>query len=95
VKITIHGPLSGRDWNGQMVGWAPDTLIEVDDRDEKAVAWAKGWAATPHATLVEDVKAKAEKEPAKEPAKAEPKAAAKEPAKEPAKQTHPAGKSSK
>jgi hypothetical protein len=70
VKIIIHGPLSGRDHTGQMVGWAPDSEVTVDDNDPVAVAWAKGWADTPHATLVTDVAAKPEppaKEPAKEP----------------------------
>ena len=67
MKIIIHGPLSGRDHTGQMVGWAPDSEVTVDDSNEAAVAWAKGWADTPHATLVTDVAAKPE--PAKEPAR--------------------------
>ncbi len=87
MKIIIHGPLSGRDHAGQMVGWAPDTEVEVDDGDSKAVAWAKGWADTPHATLVEDVAAKA---PAKPEPPAKPSAsAAKEPTKEPIKPSAP------
>jgi hypothetical protein len=73
VKVIIHGPISARDHKGQMVGWAPDQEVEVDDNDEAAVAWAKGWADTPHGTLVEDAKTKTrEPEPAKEPAKPEP-----------------------
>jgi hypothetical protein len=65
VKVVIHGPISARDHLGQMVGYGPDQQVEVDDSDEKAVAWAKGWADTPFGTLVEDVAAK-------EPAKPEP-----------------------
>jgi hypothetical protein len=65
VKIIVHGPLAGPGWDGSpaLKSWGPDEVVEVSDKDEKAVAWARGWAATPHATLVEDVK---EKEPPKE-----------------------------
>lgn len=62
MKIVIHGPLAGYGPDGTIHSWAPDTEVEVDDKDAKAVAWARGWGATPHATLVEDA-------PAKEPAK--------------------------
>jgi hypothetical protein len=68
VKIIIHGPLAGAGWAGgpALESWGPDQAVEVDDRNEKAVAWARGWAATPHATLVEDVAAP-EPEAVKEP----------------------------
>jgi len=73
VRIVIHGPLAGPGWAGgpALESWGPDQVVEVDDRNAKAVAWARGWAATPHATLVEDV---AVKEPEK------PKAPARHPA---------------
>lgn len=58
MKVVIYGPLSARNHLGEMVGFAPDQLVEVDDDDEKAVAWARGWASTPHGELVEDAKAK-------------------------------------
>jgi hypothetical protein len=69
VKIIIHGPLAGPGWDGSpaLKSWGPDEEVTVDDKDAKAVAWARGWAATPHATLVEDV---AVKEPPKESPKA-------------------------
>jgi len=70
VKIVMHGPMAGPDWNGQIASWGPDTLVEVDDSDEKAVAWCKGWVAM-GADLVEDVA-----KPKAEPVKAEPKKAA-------------------
>jgi hypothetical protein len=65
VKIVIHGPLAGPGWDGSpaLKSWGPNEVVEVSDKDAKAVAWARGWAGTPHATLVEDVK---EKEPPKE-----------------------------
>lgn len=66
MKIIIHGPISARDHLGQMVGFAPDQVVEVDDNDEAAVAWAKGWADTPHGTLVEDTKKTRQAEPARE-----------------------------
>ncbi len=58
MKIVIHGPLAGPWWDGSpaLHSWGPDETVEVDDKNAKAVAWAQGWAATPHATLVEDVK---------------------------------------
>jgi hypothetical protein len=76
VKIIIHGPLAGPGWDGSpaLRSWGPDEVVEVSDKDAKAVAWAKGWAATPHATLVEDVKEKETKAPAPAAAKAEAKA---------------------
>jgi hypothetical protein len=56
VKIIIHGPLAGPGPHGgpALQSWGPDQLVEVDDGDKVAVAWARGWAATDHATLVED-----------------------------------------
>jgi hypothetical protein len=79
VKIVIHGPLAGPGWDGSpaLKSWGPDEEIVIDDKDAKAVAWARGWAGTPHATLVEDVKEKETKAPAQAAAKAEAKAEAK------------------
>ena len=65
-----HG--SGYDWDGHIVGWAPGAPIEIDDSNEKAVAWARAWLGT-GATLVEEVEAKPKAEPVKP---AEPKKAA-------------------
>jgi hypothetical protein len=62
VKIVMHGPLAGPDWHGNIRSFAPDETLEVDDSDEKAVAWCKGWVAM-GATLVEDVAAPAPAEP--------------------------------
>jgi hypothetical protein len=66
VKIIIHGPLAGPGWDGSpaLQSWGPDQLVEVDDRNAKAVAWARGWVDTPYAELVEDVKEKEPKAPA-------------------------------
>lgn len=57
MKIIIHGPLAGKGWDGSaaLKSWGPDQLVEVDDRNPKAVAWARGWLGTRYATLVEDV----------------------------------------
>jgi hypothetical protein len=86
VKVIIHGPLSARDHLGQMVGFAPDQEVEVDDNDPVAVAWAKGWADTPHGTLVDAPKKVREPEP-KQTREPEP---PKEPVREPAKEPTPA-----
>jgi hypothetical protein len=58
VKIIIHGPLAGPGWDGSpaLQSWGPDELVEVDDRNARAVAWARGWLDTPYAELVEDAK---------------------------------------
>lgn len=59
--------VGGRNWRGEMVGF--NGPLEVDDGDEAAVAWARGWL-NQGATLVEDVKtakAKAESESPPEP----------------------------
>jgi len=67
VKIVIHGPLAGYGPDGTIHSWAPDTEVEVDDKDAKAVAWARGWGEGPHATLVEDVAKPKEPEKAAKP----------------------------
>jgi hypothetical protein len=61
VKITMpHG--SGYDWDGHIVGWAPGAVVEIDDSNEKAVAWARAWLDT-GAELVEDAQAAPPPEP--------------------------------
>ena len=47
-----HG--AGPDWNGNIVSWAPNAEVDIDDHNEKAVAWARGWVDA-GAELVEDV----------------------------------------
>jgi hypothetical protein len=68
VKIIMHGPIAGPDWHGgpALGSWAPDQLVEIDDKNAKAVAWARGWVAM-GATLVED--APADKPKPEEPEK--------------------------
>ena len=56
MKIIVHGPAAGPGPHGTIDSWAPDQEVEVDDSDKQAVAWARKFAATPLATLVEDVK---------------------------------------
>jgi hypothetical protein len=56
MKIVVHGPAAGPDHQGMIQSWAPDQEVEIDDGDKQAVAWARKFAATPLATLVEDVK---------------------------------------
>jgi hypothetical protein len=64
VKITVHGPASGYGPDGMLHSWAND-LVEVDDGNKKAVAWARMFVDSGAATLVEDVKeAKAPPPPA-------------------------------
>jgi hypothetical protein len=51
VKIVMHGPLAGPGPHGAMEGWGPNQVIEIDDQDQTAVAWAEGWlemGATPY-----------------------------------------------
>jgi hypothetical protein len=67
VKITVHGPASSVIWDGSMQSWMIDQAVDIDDRDAKAVAWARMAVSTGLATLVEDVKAKETKAPAAKP----------------------------
>jgi len=53
VKIRIAGPLAGPGPHGQIESWGPGQVVEVDDDDEAAVAWAKGWAKGPYGELIE------------------------------------------
>jgi hypothetical protein len=67
VKIIMPG-LAGPDWDGHLVGWAPGHVVDIDDGNEKAVAWARGWLEM-GASLVEDVaKPPPKQEPPKKPA---------------------------
>lgn len=70
MKIIIHGPLAGYGWDGSpaLQSWGPDQVVEVDDRNAKAVAWARGWVDTPYAELVEDVAIRETKETKAPPA---------------------------
>ena len=64
MKIIVHGPAAGPDHQGIIQSWAPDQEVVVDDGDKAAVAWARKFAATPLATLVEDAPVKEAKAPA-------------------------------
>jgi hypothetical protein len=55
MKIIVHGPAAGPGPHGLIESWAPGQEVEVDDSDRQAVTWARNFAATPLATLVEDV----------------------------------------
>lgn len=54
VKIQMPGPMAGPGWSGAIESWAPNQVVEVDDGNSKAVAWARGWLEM-GAVLVEDV----------------------------------------
>jgi len=62
VKINVHGPLAGTGWDGMIHSWSG--LVEVDDTNPKAVAWARYTVDSGAADLVEDVKQSAKPEPA-------------------------------
>lgn len=49
MRIVMHGPMAGPGPHGQISSWAPNEVVEVDDDDEQAVAWAKGWLQTDYA----------------------------------------------
>jgi hypothetical protein len=54
VKINVHGPLAGTGWDGMIHSWSG--LVEVDDTNPKAVAWARYTVGSGAADLVEDAK---------------------------------------
>ena len=60
MKIMVYGPRVGYGPDGMLHSWADDQ-VEVDDGDEKAVAWARMFVNTGAAKLVQDA-AKAPKE---------------------------------
>jgi hypothetical protein len=82
MKVQVTSPGSGYGPHG-MVSWAPDAVLDIDDGDEKAVAFYRGWIEAGRATLVEDAKpAKVEppkREAPKQPAKASAPASAPKP----------------
>jgi len=42
MKVLVHGPLAGYGPDGTIHSWAPDTVVEIDDDNEKAVTWGHG-----------------------------------------------------
>lgn len=56
MKIVVHGPAAGPDHQGLIQSWAPAQVVEVDDSDKKAVAWARKFASTPLADIAEDAR---------------------------------------
>jgi hypothetical protein len=42
MKVMVHGPLAGYGPDGTIHSWAPDTVVEIDDNNEKAVTWGHG-----------------------------------------------------
>lgn len=66
MKIQMPGPIAGPGWSGAIESWAPNQVVDVDDANAKAVAWARGWLEM-GAVLVEDVA-----KPAKPPASTQP-----------------------
>ena len=55
MKIIIHGPAAGYFWDGTIHSWGLDELVEIDDSNEQAVAWARSKADSPLGEIVEDV----------------------------------------
>lgn len=89
MRISIPGPQAGYDWDGHIVSFAPGSVVEVDDGNEKAVAWAKSWLGM-GATLVEDDAKPAASTPSVVPAPSVPEPT---PVAEPVEPAEPAGPS--
>jgi hypothetical protein len=68
VKITFLVSTAGYWWDGNIHSAVPGGVVEIDDANAKAVAWARHSVASGAASLIEDVRA------AKAPARQEPKA---------------------
>lgn len=64
MKVIVHGPAAGYGPKGTIDSWVPNELVEIDDGDETAVAWARLRLETGMCELVEDVA----KKPAHPPA---------------------------
>jgi hypothetical protein len=58
MKVKVHGPAAGYGPSGTIDSWSPDQLVEVDDDDKVAVAWARKVVGSDLAELVEDVATK-------------------------------------
>jgi len=53
VKIIVHGPAAGLIWDGTIRSWAVDEVVDIDDGNRAAVAWANRAVATGLADMVE------------------------------------------
>lgn len=73
MKLVVHGPAAGYGPDGNIHSWSPDQAVDIDDGDDKAVAWAHARADTDLFDIVEDAPVK----PTPEPTLAELQAAAK------------------
>lgn len=54
MKVKVFGSGAGYGPDGVMTSWAPNQIVEVDDRDKKAVAFYRRWVDIGSAELIEE-----------------------------------------
>lgn len=67
MKITMQQVSAGIGPTGMVDGWNPGDVVNIDDSDKKAVAWARIRLDTGAATLVTDVAVKETRAPGRPP----------------------------
>jgi hypothetical protein len=61
MKVKVHGPMAGPGPLGNIISWAPNQIVEVDDTDETAIAFYRGFINAGIAEMVDEPKAKTSK----------------------------------
>jgi hypothetical protein len=56
MQVKVFGPMAGPGPHGDIVSWAPNAIVDVDDGDEDAVAFYRGFVKAGIAEVLEEPK---------------------------------------
>jgi len=56
MQVKVFGPMAGPGPHGDIVSWAPNAVVEVDDADKDAVAFYRGLVKVGIAEILEEPK---------------------------------------
>jgi hypothetical protein len=54
MQVKVFGPMAGPGPRGAIVSWAPNQVVDVDDGDEDAVAFYRGFVEAGVAEVIEE-----------------------------------------
>jgi len=57
MQVKVFGPMAGPGPRGDIVSWAPNQVVDVDDADKDAVGFYRGLIKAGIAELLEEAKA--------------------------------------
>jgi len=54
MQVKVFGPMAGPGPTGDIVSWAPNAVVDVDDGDKTAVAFYRGFVKAGIAEVIEE-----------------------------------------